>query len=112
VKLAIDLLEFDERVEKAMWYACGDTLVTDTLAQAKELAYNRKDIRVKVVAKDGTLISKSGILTGGDPSIFDRKLRRWQANDTDKLSKEYEKNYNEWQATKSMIEKLQKDMSE
>jgi hypothetical protein len=48
VKLAVDLLEFDEPVTKAMWYACGDTLVTDTLDQAKELAYGDKSLRVKV----------------------------------------------------------------
>ena len=48
VKLAVDLLEFDEPVTKAMWYACGDTLVTDTLDQAKDLAYGDKSLRVKV----------------------------------------------------------------
>ena len=36
-------------------------------------------------------------MTGGDPSIFDSKLRRWQASDTDKLKAEYTKNYEELQ---------------
>lgn len=48
VKLALDLLEFEEPVTKAMWYACGNTLVTDTLDQAKELAYGDQAMRVKV----------------------------------------------------------------
>ena len=39
VKLAVDLLEFEEPVAKAVWYACGNTLVTETLEQAKSLAY-------------------------------------------------------------------------
>ena len=52
---------------------------------------------LQVVSKDGSLISKSGIMTGGDPSIFDSKLRRWQASDTDKLKAEYTKNYEELQ---------------
>lgn len=50
-----------------------------------------------MVSKDGSLISKSGIMTGGDASIFDSKLRRWQASDTDKLKAEYTKNYEELQ---------------
>ena len=49
MKLALDLLEFDESVTKAMWYACGNTIVTDSLDQAKELAYGKDlSIRVKV----------------------------------------------------------------
>jgi len=49
VKLALDLLEFDEPVTKAMWYVCGNTVVTDTLEQAKALAYNGDPkFRVKV----------------------------------------------------------------
>jgi len=44
---------------------------------------------VQVVSKDGSLISKSGIMTGGDASIFTSKLQRWQAADTDKLKEKY-----------------------
>jgi chromosome segregation ATPase len=45
----VDLLEFEEPVTKAMWYACGNTLVTETLEQAKALAYGRDmSLRVKV----------------------------------------------------------------
>jgi chromosome segregation ATPase len=51
----------------------------------------------QVVSKDGSLISKSGIMTGGDPSFFDSKLRRWQQSDTEKLQKEYRQNHDELQ---------------
>jgi len=51
IKLAVDLLEFEEPVTKAMWYACGDTLVTETLEQVKELAYGKSGLRVKVSFK-------------------------------------------------------------
>ena len=51
VKLALDLLEFDQPVEKAMHYACGNTLVTDNLDTAKELAYGKDlSLRVKVIS--------------------------------------------------------------
>jgi len=128
VKLAVDLLDFDEPVTKAMWYACGDTVVTETLEQAKQLAYGRDNgLRVKVsslvlslstllvfwlpmfvllvvkalrlhrleqvVSEDGSLISKNGIMTGGDPSIFESKMKRWQSGETDKLKEKYKKNY-------------------
>jgi hypothetical protein len=38
-------------------------------------------------------------MTGGDASIFDSKLRRWQASDTDKLKQDYHKNYDELQVS-------------
>jgi len=47
---------------------------------------------MQVVSKDGSLISKSGIMTGGDASIFTSKLQRWQAADTDKLKEKYQSN--------------------
>ena len=51
----------------------------------------------QVVSKDGSLINKSGIMTGGDSSIFDNKLKRWHAADTDKLKDKYKKNHEELQ---------------
>jgi chromosome segregation ATPase len=52
---------------------------------------------VQVVSKDGTVINKSGIMTGGDPSYFDSKLKNWNASDQEKKKEEYKKNFEELQ---------------
>jgi chromosome segregation ATPase len=48
---------------------------------------------LQVVAEDGTLISKSGIMTGGDSTIFESKMKRWASGERDKLQEKYRKNH-------------------
>ena len=48
---------------------------------------------LQVVAEDGTMISKSGIMTGGDSTIFESKMKRWASGERDKLEEKYRKNY-------------------
>lgn len=64
--------------QRAFEYVCGSTLVVDTLDQARKYAFGGKD-RYKVVAIDGTLILKSGLMTGGLGSSgrLERKANRW-----------------------------------
>ncbi|KAK4951313.1 Structural maintenance of chromosomes protein 1B [Elasticomyces elasticus] len=64
MRLAIDVIEFDPSVERAMSSACGNTIVTDTLKIAKHLCYDR-NIGAKAVVIDGTIIHKGGNMTGG-----------------------------------------------
>ncbi|BFZ56762.1 Structural maintenance of chromosomes protein 1 [Savitreella phatthalungensis] len=63
-RLAINCLHYSAAIERAVQYACGDTLICDTLEEARELAYTRR-IGVKVITVEGTIIHKSGNLTGG-----------------------------------------------
>ncbi|KXL43517.1 hypothetical protein M433DRAFT_5544 [Acidomyces richmondensis BFW] len=73
MRLAIDTIEFDTSVERAMSYACGNTIVCDSLKVARHLCYERK-IEAKAVTLDGTVIHKGGNMTGGsEPN--DRKRR-------------------------------------
>lgn len=60
-----------------MEYVCGSTLVVDTLEQARKLAFGRQ--RYKVVTVDGSLILKSGLMTGGTTSSgkLEAKAKRW-----------------------------------
>lgn len=41
-KLALDVISFEENVATAMQYACGNTLICDTLEDARNLAYRKK----------------------------------------------------------------------
>jgi len=63
-KLVLDVIQFDESIERALLYALGPTLVCDTHKEAKKLCFTGGE-RHKMVSLDGTLISKSGIMTGG-----------------------------------------------
>jgi chromosome segregation ATPase len=60
----LDVIQFDESIERALLYALGPTLVCDTHKEAKKLCFTGGE-RHKMVSLDGTLISKSGIMTGG-----------------------------------------------
>lgn len=85
-RLAVDCLTFNTAVERAVQYACGDTVLCDSLESARELAYVRH-IAAKLVTLEGTIIHKSGNLTGGqlprqDTAVFNSTeaegLRRLQ----------------------------------
>jgi structural maintenance of chromosome 1 len=85
MKLVVDVVDFDESIKAAVLYACGNTLVCDNVDEAKQLCYNgggggggrrRGDNQYKVVCLDGTLIHKSGNITGGAGS-FAQKAQKW-----------------------------------
>ncbi|GJN89317.1 hypothetical protein Rhopal_002297-T1 [Rhodotorula paludigena] len=92
-RLAIDVINFDPSVEKAMQFACGNALVCDTMQIAKYVSYE-KGQEVKAVTLDGTVIHKAGTITGGTTHSGGRQfedqeveaLRRRQAELTGKLS--------------------------
>ena len=82
-RLAIDTIDYDTNYERAMSFACGNAIVTDTLAIAKTLVFNRK-VDAKAVTLDGTVIHKGGNMTGGEG--FEKK-RRFEDADVDNLRK-------------------------
>ncbi|CAG8540450.1 3651_t:CDS:10, partial [Acaulospora colombiana] len=63
-RLAIDVITYNDQLERAFQYACGNTLVCDTLDIAKHICYERNQ-QIKAVTLDGTIIHKSGLITGG-----------------------------------------------
>eukprot|EP00961_Rhodomonas_salina_P023332 313489-Rhodomonas_salina.1 len=113
-KLALDIIDFDPAVEKAMWYATGGTVVVSTLDDAKRLAYSqqRSDMRCKVVsAQEGALISKSGAMTGGDVSGLLNKAQRWQAAEVDKLTEKWQANSKDLAMVRINVETIQRELS-
>lgn len=84
---AIDVLSFESQFTRAFQYACGNTLVCDTLDIAKYVCYARSQ-KVKAVTVDGTVIHKNGFLTGGSSvSLNNGKAdsRRWEEKDVTRL---------------------------
>ena len=85
MRLAIDTIDYDSSVERAMSYACGNAIVCDDLAVAKYLCYD-KAVEAKAVTLDGTVIHKGGLMTGGrGPS--DRNTKRWEDTEIENLRK-------------------------
>lgn len=83
MRLAIDTIEYDNSVERAMSYACGNSIVCDDLNVAKHLAYE-KGVDAKAVTLDGVVIHKGGLMTGGR-GPQDRSARRWEDTEVENL---------------------------
>lgn len=78
-------MQYSPAVERAVHFACGNTLICDTLDVARNVCFE-KNQRVKgmyttratnaeAVTLDGTVIHKTGMMTGG-PSMQD-SVRQW-----------------------------------
>ncbi|GMK58711.1 hypothetical protein CspeluHIS016_0601530 [Cutaneotrichosporon spelunceum] len=63
-RLAIDCIEFEPSVERAMQYACGSAIICDSQEVAKYVCYEKR-MEVKAVTLDGTVFHKAGLITGG-----------------------------------------------
>ena len=91
-RMAIDTIDYDRSVERAMTYACGNSIVCDDLKIAKHICYE-KGIEAKAVTLDGTIIHKGGLMTGGRGK--DQTSRRWDDTEIDNLRKLAEKLLND-----------------
>ncbi|KAL2653551.1 hypothetical protein R1flu_021679 [Riccia fluitans] len=85
VMLLLDCLTIDPALEKALVYAVGNTLVCDTLEEAKVLSWGQE--RHKMVTLDGILLAKSGTMTGGVSGGMEARSQKWDARAVDSLKK-------------------------
>eukprot|EP00123_Amoebidium_parasiticum_P016939 comp23649_c1_seq1/m.40372 comp23649_c1_seq1/g.40372 ORF comp23649_c1_seq1/g.40372 comp23649_c1_seq1/m.40372 type:complete len:1229 (-) comp23649_c1_seq1:37-3723(-) len=88
-KLVIDVVQYDKAFEKAMEYALGNTIVCDTMEEARQLCYGR-DERYKCVTVDGVLISKNGNMTGGSTGN-EGHANRWEEKAVNELKRQRDK---------------------
>ncbi|XP_078465757.1 structural maintenance of chromosomes protein 1A-like [Lampetra planeri] len=88
-KLLMDVIKFDPpQVSRALQFACSNALVCETLEDARHIAFGGH-VRQKCVSLDGTLFSKSGVVSGGS-SDLKAKARRWDDKLVDKLREKKE----------------------
>ena len=99
-RLTIDAIDFDSSVERAVSYACGSSVVCDTLSIAKQIKFERK-IQVKAVTIDGFVIHKAGLMTGGRGPDNKAGKRRFEEHDVENLQRSAQK-------LKDELEKLPK----
>ncbi|KLJ07395.1 structural maintenance-chromosome 1 [Blastomyces silverae] len=82
---AIETVDYDNSVSRAITYACGNAIVCDDLATAKYLCYDR-GVDAKAVTLDGTVIHKGGLMTGGRGPGH-QQSKRWEDTDITNLHK-------------------------
>ncbi|KLO14413.1 cohesin complex subunit psm1 [Schizopora paradoxa] len=83
-RLAVDVIQYEPAVERAMHYACGNALVCDNMEVARYVCYD-KGQEVKAVTLEGTIIHKSGLITGGRSTHGSD--RKWEDKDIQGLQR-------------------------
>lgn len=98
-KPVVDVLQYDSEMENVIRYALGESLVCDTMQEARRIAFGNADgKRYKVITREGTVLMKNGAIQGGLASIEGR-ARKWD-----------DKKYEELRATRDKL--LQETMRE
>jgi structural maintenance of chromosome 1 len=84
-RLTLDTIDFDSSLERAMSYACGNSLVCDDLATARHICFDKR-IEVKAVTLEGIVIHKAGLMTGGRGADAKGRKRRFEDHDVQNLN--------------------------
>ncbi|KAH6569235.1 hypothetical protein BSLG_001287 [Batrachochytrium salamandrivorans] len=87
-RLAMDVIQFESVAENAVIYACGNTLICDTIDVARYICYERNQ-EVKAVSLDGAVIHKTGMITGGR-SVNSDNGKRWEEKEIQDLRRSHE----------------------
>ena len=82
IDYALNLVDFDPKFAPAFWYVFRDTLVVETLSDARRFMG-----RYRMVTLDGDLVEKSGAMTGGH---YKSRLK-FAADESSKLAQIAEK---------------------
>ena len=83
-RMAMDCISYDSSLERAVSYVCGNAIVCDDLATAKNICWDKRN-DVKAVTLDGSIIHKGGNMTGGQGGKGD--ARRWEDVEVENLRK-------------------------
>ncbi|BFZ60721.1 Structural maintenance of chromosomes protein 1 [Saitoella coloradoensis] len=84
-RMAIDVVQYESSLERAMQYACGNAVICDDLKVARDICYDMGK-EVKAVALDGTVIHKSGLITGGRAGVGSAS-KRWEEQEVEGLKR-------------------------
>ncbi|RLJ70540.1 condensin subunit Smc [Hydrogenivirga caldilitoris] len=84
VDFAINLVEYDERFERAVRFAFGDTLIVQDFESARSIGIGN----YRMVTLDGELFEKTGVITGGSQRSGGELGRRFYEEERRKLEME------------------------
>lgn len=83
----VDIVETDDSaLEQAVQYVIGDALVVNNIDTARQLKWNSNGkLENKIVTLDGSIINRSGLMTGGLSSQKSQLALSWDKNEFNKL---------------------------
>lgn len=92
VQPGYDILEFDDKsLEQAIHYVVGNALIVDRIEKARELKWNSNfKLDCKLITLDGSVIHKSGLMTGGQQTQTYRTVLNWDRNEWNSLNESKE----------------------
>lgn len=102
MQLAIDTIEYGRDVERAMAYACGNSMICEDDEVAKFLI-DKKSVQAKAVTLDGKIWHSGGKITGGRGQDDHRQAQRWDAQKYDRLCEQRDKYLKQCAEIKSKI---------
>lgn len=113
IDYAVNLVEYDPRFDAAFWYVFRDTLIVETLNDARRLMG-----RYRMVTLEGELVERGGAMTGGSvrtrlgfANSESEKLTQLSQRITE-LESRRNKNLSQQDSIQSHIHSLQKDIRE
>ncbi|KAL9710106.1 Structural maintenance of chromosomes protein 1 [Leucoagaricus gongylophorus] len=83
-RLAVDVVQYEPAIQRAIHHVCGNALVCDSMEMARYVCYE-KGQEVKAVTLEGTIIHKSGLITGGRSTHSSNK--KWDEKDVQGLTR-------------------------
>ncbi|XP_060741245.1 structural maintenance of chromosomes protein 1B [Tachysurus vachellii] len=90
-KMVVDVVQCSQnapQLKRVVQFVCGNSLVCENLKDARHVAFDGPE-RLKTVSLDGTLFSKSGVISGGSVHLR-HKARRWEEKDMNGLKERKE----------------------
>ncbi|KAG7329576.1 hypothetical protein KOW79_007750 [Hemibagrus wyckioides] len=90
-KMVVDVVQCSQKapqLKRVVQFVCGNSLVCENLKDARRVAFDGPE-RLKTVSLDGTLFSKSGVISGGSVHLR-HKARRWEEKDMNGLKERKE----------------------
>lgn len=89
-RLTIDTIDFDSSLERAMAYACGNSLICDDTATARQYGQDKR-LQAKTISLEGTVFHKNGTVTGGRGPDDRGSQRKFNDQDVEKLREQARK---------------------
>jgi chromosome segregation protein len=104
---AIDLCQFDEKYRDAFFYVFGDTLVVQTLDEARKWMGG-----VRLVTLGGELIEASGAMVGGEAEKSSLKFGPRSADELEKVSEKLREAQSQAEHVGTRLEELRREILE
>lgn len=102
---AIDLVKFNEKYRDAFWYVFGDTIVVDSLDDARRLMGG-----VRLVDLKGSLIEPSGAINGGSVPSTKLSFAQVDRGKLDEITQELNKAIESQEKLVSELSELRKEI--